>query len=87
MRQLVAKPVANKASVPVLQSGLDDFRIAFTFHSVCVAAVCCMLLERVNVCWILVDGTFESLDITDLSTPPDLPEVMKPQDSTSHVAD
>jgi len=46
-----------------------------------------MLLERVNVCWILVDGTFESLDITDLSTPPDLPEVMKPQDSTSHVAD
>lgn len=33
------------------------------------------------------DGTFESLDITDLSTPPDLPEVMKPQDSTSHIAD
>jgi len=34
-----------------------------------------------------VDGSFESLDITDLSTPPDLPEVMKPQDSASHIAD
>jgi transcription elongation factor B subunit 2 len=33
------------------------------------------------------DGTFEPLDITDLSTPPDLPEVMKPQDSTSHIQD
>lgn len=36
---------------------------------------------------VLSDGTFEALDITDLSTPPDLPEVMKPQDSTSHIAD
>lgn len=33
------------------------------------------------------DGAFENLDITDLSTPPDLPEVMKPQDSTSHIQD
>lgn len=33
------------------------------------------------------DGTFENLDIIDLSTPPDLPEVMKPQDSTSHIQD
>lgn len=36
---------------------------------------------------VLVDGAFEALDITDLSTPPDLPEVMKPQDSTSHMPD
>lgn len=33
------------------------------------------------------DGSFEPLDITELSTPPDLPEVMKPQDSASHVQD
>jgi len=33
------------------------------------------------------DGSFEGLDITDLSTPPDLPEVMKPQDSASHIQD
>jgi transcription elongation factor B subunit 2 len=31
------------------------------------------------------DGTFEPLEITDLSTPPDLPEVMKPQESVSHT--
>jgi len=29
------------------------------------------------------DGAFEPLEITDLSTPPDLPEVMKPQESVS----
>jgi transcription elongation factor B subunit 2 len=33
------------------------------------------------------DGSFEPLEITDLSTPPDLPEVMKPQDSASHIQD
>jgi transcription elongation factor B subunit 2 len=33
------------------------------------------------------DGSFETLDITELSTPPDLPEVMKPQDSASHIQD
>jgi transcription elongation factor B subunit 2 len=33
------------------------------------------------------DGSFEALDITDLSTPPDLPEVMKPQESASHIQD
>jgi transcription elongation factor B subunit 2 len=33
------------------------------------------------------DSAFESLDITPLSIPPDLPEVMKPQDTTSHIQD
>jgi transcription elongation factor B subunit 2 len=30
---------------------------------------------------------FETLDITPLSIPPDLPEVMKPQETTSHAQD
>lgn len=29
------------------------------------------------------DGVYEPLEITELSTPPDLPEVMKPQESVS----
>ncbi|GAB1602590.1 elongin-B-like [Argonauta hians] len=29
------------------------------------------------------DGDFESLELTSLSSPPELPDVMKPQDSTS----
>jgi len=33
------------------------------------------------------DSAFESLDITPLSIPPDLPEVMKPQEPTSHIQD
>jgi len=33
------------------------------------------------------DSTFEPLDITPLSIPPDLPEVMKPQETTPHNQD
>ena len=29
------------------------------------------------------DGDFESLEVTPLSSPPELPDVMKPQDSPS----
>ncbi|XP_060067841.1 elongin-B-like [Ylistrum balloti] len=29
------------------------------------------------------DGEFEALEVTPLSSPPELPDVMKPQDSTS----
>lgn len=32
------------------------------------------------------DGEFEGLEITPLSSPPELPDVMKPQDSTSSHA-
>ncbi|ESN92019.1 hypothetical protein HELRODRAFT_181795 [Helobdella robusta] len=32
------------------------------------------------------DGTFEPLEITELSTPPDLPEVMKPQETAASHA-
>lgn len=34
----------------------------------------------------LSDGTYESLEITELSTPPDLPEVMKSQEPVSSHA-
>lgn len=33
-----------------------------------------------------IDGEFEGLEITPLSSPPELPDVMKPQDSTSSHA-
>jgi transcription elongation factor B subunit 2 len=33
------------------------------------------------------ESPFEPLDITPLSIPPDLPEVMKPQETTSHIPD
>lgn len=40
--------------------------------------------SMVRLLWMLfADGAFEPLEITDLSTPPDLPEVMKPQESVS----
>lgn len=32
---------------------------------------------------VCVDGEFEQLEITPLSSPPELPDVMKQQDSTS----
>jgi len=31
------------------------------------------------------DGDFEELEIAKLSTPPELPDVMKPQESSSHA--
>lgn len=43
------------------------------------------------VYWLLIvvniisDGEFEELEVTQLSTPPELPDVMKPQDSGSHT--
>jgi len=67
-----------------------DAQIYFN-HTQFVRTVSVSYCHTYNVldrdCGVLVDGAFEALDITDLSTPPDLPEVMKPQDSTSHMPD
>ena len=42
------------------------------------------MIVFLTVCFVS-DGEFEPLEIAPLSTPPELPDVMKPQDSTSHT--
>ena len=50
-----------------------------------IVEIYCALLSAVSLIQLMLfaDGAFELLEITDLSTPPDLPEVMKPQESVS----
>lgn len=46
----------------------------------------CNKLSNLETVLGFVDGDFEPLEIAPLSTPPELPDVMKPQDSSSSHA-
>ena len=49
--------------------------------------VICTKIAKINVVHtfiFVVDGEFEPVVIADLSTPPELPDVMKPQESVSN---
>ena len=69
----------------VLDLFYRKFVIAVFFEKLPVGDIVSFLFNVIKIFFFYLDGEFEHLEISPLSPPPELPDVMKPQESASHT--